>query len=149
MVIGPNMPGRALEILFRSVKNGLFLHPGSESSLLNCVGVNRLAHILFALVDDPLSDHKNTFQFNDCILWKDIVSEFAVALGKPITRVRIPLFLARLAVLMTHNKIEAEKLTALANQTCFEDDTPLLLNNKMDLPETLDDLCNYIKTLLA
>src|SRR5262249_874345 len=49
MVVGADMTSDALRLFFRTLRYGVFLHPGPSDAVLNCIGITRLCRVLAAL----------------------------------------------------------------------------------------------------
>ena len=145
MVIGIGMSSKALQSLFRSFFFGIFFHPGTKDSVLNCIGISRLTDILLKLSDAKLSQVVTLLQFCDNVQWVKIVALYSSLTHIKILRIPCSARLLKLLVsLFFAPSSMKSKVEVLANQTHFYDNSSQLLLGNRQTPSTLEDIAAYI-----
>jgi nucleoside-diphosphate-sugar epimerase len=144
-VVGAGMKSIVLTGLFRTLQSGFFIHPGSQESVLACVGVKRLAAVIASLM--TFSDHVNSelIQIVDNLKWVELVNEYGKLTG--VRFVRIPLPGQKMLALCQLLKITIPgPLFALASEAAYEN-TTINLPDMQTMPETMDDIRDLIKKM--
>ncbi len=140
MAVGPGMAADALRLFFRTLRHGVFFHPGPRRAMLNCIGISRLCRLLTALADHPPSEAAAVLQFADNVPWLDIARIYGEQTGRPVFRVWIPRALARLGARILLGRNAEEGLSALANTVTYVDDASALGFDLHDTPTTASDI---------
>jgi hypothetical protein len=89
-VIGIGMKSIVLTGLFKTLKTGIFLHPGSLDSSLACIGIKRLSIMLSGLAVSETLAGIHTIQIVDNLKWTDLVNEYRKTSGGQVIRLALP-----------------------------------------------------------
>ena len=139
MVIGEGMASNVLQRVYQKLFFGIFFHPGRSVAVLNCIGIRKLVAILAAVAEDDFGQSA-VIQFGDNILWTDIVALMANESGRKITRMPIPLWMAKAIFFLLTGQSRGKELMVLANEVCFQQTDMKDLNISGELPETIWDI---------
>ncbi len=142
-VIGTGMKSIVLTGLFKTLKTGIFLHPGSLDSCLACVGIKRLAIMLSGLAVSESLNGIHTIQVVENLKWADLVTEYRRTTGDHVIRLALP---GRLIIrVLRAVKVRVPgPLFALASEAIYE-------NNAEEVPEpvfspsTMDEVREIIR----
>ena len=140
MVVGPGMAADALRLFFRTLRHGVFFHPGPRRAMLSCIGISRLCRLLTVLADHPPQEAAAVLQFADNVPWLDIARIYGEQAGRPVFRIRIPRALARFGARIALGRDAEEGLSALANTVIYVDDASRLGFDLHDIPTTASDI---------
>jgi len=140
MVVGMDMTTDVLRLFFRTLRYGLFFHPGPRCAVLNCIGISRLCRLLVALADRPSPAPAAALQFADNVAWVDIVRTYMQQTGRPVWRIRIPRLLASLGVRIMLGRNPEQGLAALSNCVTYADDAEKFGISPHDGHTTLSDI---------
>jgi nucleoside-diphosphate-sugar epimerase/peptidoglycan biosynthesis protein MviN/MurJ (putative lipid II flippase) len=139
MVVGDGMVSSALQRFLENLPRGFFFHPGRKYAVLNCIGVRRLTLMLIRLLDPGYSQGQ-VLQLADNIRWTEIAGIVAEESGKAVTRVPIPIALAKFVFFLFTGQSRSRELEALANEVMFSQ-TPFKNADILDsLPDTKEEV---------
>lgn len=136
MVIGEGMHSQLFYKIRSRVFLGLFFHPGSEDSTLNCISVNKLVRALLFIAKSQDS-YTNIWQFSDAVKWIDILDTVSKISGISIRRVYFPTFIFKALAFITLSQKIQNVLYILDNKVLYES---TLIDNSSFKDDLLLDL---------
>jgi nucleoside-diphosphate-sugar epimerase len=149
MVVGPGMVADALRLFFRTLRYGVFFHPGPPHAALNCIGISRLCPLLVALADHSSSEAAAVLQFANNISWITIASIYGQQAGRSIRRVRIPRVLVSLGSRIILGRKPHQGLASLANSVTYGDDANKLGAGSHGTPTTESDITDVARQFVT
>jgi len=141
-VVGADMRSDVLRRVFRSLRSGVFLHPGSSESVFPCVGVNRLATCVAVVAEAKTSPVPPVVQLCDCFRWTDLTKQCASQTGRGHIRIGLPGKAVRLLCRILGLDL-ARSIAVLDGRVCYEDNSGVL-TMKNQFPDTLEDIRELI-----
>ncbi len=142
-VIGMGMKSIVLTGLFRTLKTGIFLHPGSLYSCLACIGIKRLSITLSGLAIWESLAGIHTIQIVDNLKWTDLVNEYRKTTGGHVFRLALP---GRLVIrLLTVAKMRVPgPLFALVSEANYENSVKGEFEPDF-APDTMDEVREILR----
>lgn len=147
MVVGAGMTSNALRSLLNSSLCGFYLLPGSKSSILNCIGINRVTSLLVGIANVSLVNGVHVMQFADNVKWKEILELYADSAKKRMTVMYFPKIFLKFISLITHaDSAIARVIRILSNKAEYQDNSDSFLKAKHGNNQTLEDIATYINS---
>lgn len=148
MVVGSLMTSDLFLRIYKTLQFGIFFHPGSRSSKLNCIGIHKLIKAMLATAKMQVGESR-VLQLSDSIMWVEIVALIQKIKKRNIWRIYVPSFFVKIFTCLVFRVDIKQKISIFGNESSFASSDIFSKDVQLEQISTIKDLEQALESNLV
>lgn len=148
MVVGSSMTSDLFQRIYKTLKFGIFFHPGSKNSKLNCIGISKLIKGMLA-VSRMQAEESCVLQLSDSVMWVEIIALIQKIKKRNIWRIYVPQFFVKVFSCFIFRVDMKQKISIFRNESSFASSDVFLKDALLEEIATIKDLEQALESNLT